>query len=352
MMLGVMFAAAGAVSFGIVWLIRRNVARLGGMDIPNARSSHIAPTPRGGGLAIVMVTLAGTALLQAWLGDEPGPALVVYLAGGALIAWVGWVDDRHSLPVWFRLAVHIAAALLVVAGCGAFTRLRLPLAGPVDLGVLGMPLTLIWIVGMINAYNFMDGIDGLAGGQTVLAGLLWAVVGWPYGLLFVAGMGLLMAAASLGFLLHNWPPARIFMGDAGSGFLGFSFALLPLLASAAEPGLPVVGVLILWPFVFDTTFTLARRLSRRENVFQAHRSHLYQRLVIAGLSHPRVTLLYLGLAGLGGLAGLAWTRVWPGAEAATLLVPCAGLGLWASVVWIEKRTAAAALAGERPSEHE
>jgi UDP-N-acetylmuramyl pentapeptide phosphotransferase/UDP-N-acetylglucosamine-1-phosphate transferase len=164
-------------------------------------------------------------------------------------------------------------------------------------------------------------------------------------------MGLLLAAASSGFLLHNWPPARIFMGDAGSGFLGFSFAVLPLLASPENPALLIVGVLLLWPFVFDTTFTLVRRLCRRENVFQAHRSHLYQRLVIAGLSHPAVTLLYLGLAGLGGLAAMAWTRAGPGAETALALVPCAGLGLWASVVWIERRTGSAALAGKKPSEH-
>jgi UDP-N-acetylmuramyl pentapeptide phosphotransferase/UDP-N-acetylglucosamine-1-phosphate transferase len=339
----VVSGAALMCAYGLVAAIRLWAERRQMLDIPNERSSHTVPTPRGGGLAIAATVLFGLPVSALMVGSFSSRALFTYLVAGVLIAGVGWIDDRRSLSAGFRLGVQIGAAVIAVAGLGYFTGLRLPFGVSLHLGWLGLPLTLIWIMGLTNAYNFMDGIDGLAGGQAVVAGAFWVVVGWRDHLALVAGVGLLTAAASLGFLAHNWPPARIFMGDVGSGFLGCTFALLPVLASPSDPRLPLVGALLVWPFIFDTAFTMLRRLRRRENLLQAHRSHLYQRLVLAGRSHVSVTSLYLGLALLGGLAGVAWALAWPAADVILLVIPMAGLGVWAGVVWSERQAASATI---------
>ena len=341
-------------SFFLAWLgaalLRHWAPRLGLLDIPNERSSHAVPTPRGGGLAIVIVVLIALPVFALASGAFSARIVITYLIAGAIIAAVGWVDDRRSLSAGLRLTLQIAVAVITIIGMGFVSDVRLPFAGVVHWGWLGLPIMLLWIVGLINAYNFMDGIDGLAAGQAVIGGVFWMTVGWQSGAELIIWLGMLIASASFGLLLHNWPPARIFMGDVASGFLGFSFAVLPLMAKVGEgqESLLGVGALFVWPFIFDTTFTFLQRLRRRENVFLAHRSHLYQRLVIARLPHVAVTKLYLGLAALGGLIGVAWARAWPRAELGMLLIPCAGLGLWAGVVWVERRAASAASIGERP----
>ena len=171
-------------------------------------------------------------------------------------------------------------------------------------------ILVVGVVGLLNIYNFMDGIDGLAGVQGVVAGLAWWCFGRSLGATASAALGILIAAGASGFLTLNWPPAKIFMGDAGSTVLGFSFAVLPLLVWVEKK--PAVGffvllsvaMLVVWPFLADGIFTIFRRLRKRENIFKAHRSHLYQRLVIAGKSHLLVTVVYGVLAVIG--AGLGW----------------------------------------------
>ena len=196
----------------------------------------------------------------------------------------------------------------------------------------------MWIVGLTNAYNFMDGIDGIAGGLALIAGSGWAIIGFLSGQQFVGDIGALIAASNLGFLLHNWPPARIFMGDIGSAFLGFTLAVLPLIAGRNDPRLFIVGFLVVWPFIYDALFTLARRLARKENIFEAHRSHIYQRLVIAGYSHRFVTLTYMGLAAVGTVIAILWYK---GSalnnEMVVLLPALLFLGLWRFVVRAESR---------------
>lgn len=270
------------------------------LDIPNERSSHFYPVPRGGGLAIVVVTLTGTwiafpfvhSVLSVW-------QLLVFTIGALLIAGVSWLDDLRSLSTRVRFMVHLAGAVLAILTFGAWKEIVIPGMGSSSLGWLGWPLTLLWIVGLTNAYNFMDGIDGIAGGQAVVAGLGWAIIGIIGSNPLLCIVGILLAFSSLGFLGHNWPPARIFMGDVGSAFLGYSFAVLPVIAASADPRFVITGVLLVWPFVFDTVFTFSRRLVKRENVFAAHRSHLYQRFVISGLTHQTVALLYVALALIG-----------------------------------------------------
>ena len=337
------FAVASVVAYvGVAYMRRWAAQRM--LDIPNERSSHTRPTPRGGGLLIVLVTLAGLWLAALLLGiGGRQPALAAFSLAAALIAWVSWRDDLRPVSNRVRFGAHAIGALAVITLVGSWQTVELPLLHMLPLGWLGIPITFFWLVGLTNAYNFMDGIDGLAGGQSVVAGLGWLALGQFVGVPpLVSLVGVLVSGSSLGFLGHNWPPARIFMGDVGSAFLGFTLAVLAVLGGLADARLPFAGVLLLWPFLFDTIFTILRRLRRRENIFAAHRSHLYQRLVIAGWRHRTVTLLYMGLALLGAGLALAWLFKLPGsALAASLLPPLCALLLWWGVVRVERRTAAA-----------
>ena len=169
------------------------------------------------------------------------------------------------------------------------------------------PLAFLWIVGLTNAYNFMDGIDGIAGGQAVVAGLAWALFGMIEQQTLIAMLGLLIAGSSAGFLMHNWQPARIFMGDVGSAFLGFTFASLAVMAWP-NVRLAAAGALVVWPFVADAAFTFARRAARGERVMEAHRSHVYQRMNQRGLSHAAVSMIYTALAAIGAAAAILLLR--------------------------------------------
>jgi UDP-N-acetylmuramyl pentapeptide phosphotransferase/UDP-N-acetylglucosamine-1-phosphate transferase len=306
-------------------------------DIPNSRSLHTRPVPRGGGLAIVIVTFLGIGVL--WyvrpLWDLFN--VIILAIGGVLIAGISYWDDLHSLPYWIRFAVHLAVAGIVVIGIGYWRILPIPFFKGLDLGWIGLPVTFLWIVGMINAYNFMDGIDGIAGGQGVVAGLGWAVLGWLSGQFLVAGIGVVIAASCLGFLGHNWSPARIFMGDVGSAFLGYTFAVLPVVAGQHDSRLAFAGVLLVWPFVFDTGVTFLRRLLHRENVFTAHCSHLYQRWVATGYSHKKTASLYIGISSICLVcsAALVLERRW--ADYLTvIIIVITSLILWLGTNWRER----------------
>jgi UDP-N-acetylmuramyl pentapeptide phosphotransferase/UDP-N-acetylglucosamine-1-phosphate transferase len=345
LILATAISAVGISYVGVGWF-RRWAERRRILDVPNERSSHTQPTPRGGGLVIAGLTLLLGFFLVALLGNESHRRLFFsYAAGALLITAVSWLDDLHPLPSWARLAAHAAGAGLAIAGTGYWQELRLPFLGLVWFGHLGSGITLLWIIGLTNAYNFMDGIDGIAGGQAVVAGLGWGLLVWE-GSALVNGLGLLVAAASLGFLLHNWPPARIFMGDAGSAFLGYTLAILPLLLSASKVNEAVagsalvIGITFVWPFVFDTMATFLRRFCKGENVFQAHHSHLYQRLVTAGWSHRMVTLLYIGLSVVGAWVGYSWAfRALGGDFTRLSILPVMAALLWILVISQERRQA-------------
>lgn len=308
-------------------------ARRRWFDVPNDRSSHTRPTPRGAGSVIVLVSLAGLAagfgLDRAPLGLAPFAA---YAAGAALVAALSWIDDLRGVHFAARFMAHGLAAAALLAFAAPPREIALPFLGTVEIGFWGWPLAFLWIVGLTNAYNFMDGIDGIAGTQALLAGAGWACAFWISGSPFLAGVAAVLGGASLGFLARNWSPAKVFMGDVGSAFLGYTFAALPLLArmeSGVDPKLPVLGLAMLWPFVFDSLLTFLIRLARRENVFQAHRTHLYQRLVRSGMSHASVTLLYGALSLAGVAAGILWIR--RGTGPVLLAIPALAAGLVALV---------------------
>jgi UDP-N-acetylmuramyl pentapeptide phosphotransferase/UDP-N-acetylglucosamine-1-phosphate transferase len=280
-------------------------AALGVVDRPNARSSHTKVTPRGGGLAIVAVTVLAAAV-AALLHPSAAVRLAAVVIPAVAVAAVSWIDDVRTLKNRVRFSVHLAAAAAATCVLGPVRAVDLGSFGTLDLGAAAWPLTIVWIVGLTNAFNFMDGIDGIAGITAAAAGGGLAAAAWLLGGPAVAAVALAFSGAALGFLSQNWPPARIFMGDVGSAFCGFLLAVLPLGVPAANvPRLIPVAVLAMWPFIFDTLFTLVRRGLRGENVFQAHRSHLYQRLVIAGWSHFAVSSLYGVLAAMAAAIAVA-----------------------------------------------
>ena len=263
------------------------------LDIPNERSSHTIPTPRGGGVAIVAVVLGGI-LVGAAGGWINGTVALALVPSGAAVALVSWLDDNRGVHQAGRFLVHIAAASWVIY-C---------LAGSLHLGIPEAIVAVLGIAWMANLYNFMDGIDGLAAGEAVSVGLAAVLLCWRSHDPEATWLAALVVVAAGGFLPWNWAPARIFMGDVGAVFLGFTFGSLGVLTSQ-RGDLPVVGWLVLLGvFFLDATSTLFRRVARGERWYAAHRSHAYQRAVQAGLTHAQVTGAVMGVNGV--LALLVW----------------------------------------------
>jgi UDP-N-acetylmuramyl pentapeptide phosphotransferase/UDP-N-acetylglucosamine-1-phosphate transferase len=292
-------------SYSGVRLIRRYSERHGIVDHPNERSSHAVPTPRGGGLAIVLLVLVVGLL---FFSDAGWNRRGIYLAGAAVIAWLGWRDDVHSLSPRLRFLVQGMVAAISIWRLGYFKVVTIPVFGELQLGAVGIVITFLWIIGLTNAYNFMDGIDGMAGGLALSAGLGWMWLASNVDNPFVFWIAFTVTAGSLGFLGHNWAPAKIFMGDVGSTFLGYSFAVLPLISSDQSGDALLLGTLLMWTIIMDAGVTFLWRLMRRENVFAPHRAHLYQRLVMAGYKHETVSSLYILLTLLAGLLCYQWSQ--------------------------------------------
>jgi len=311
------------------WLtsvVRRYALGCSIVDRPNSRSSHTVPTPRGGGAAIAVSWflalgwLVVSGLLDTWVG-------LALLAGGGAIALIGWLDDRRHLSAGIRAGVHLAAAAWAVWCLGGLPSFNVG-TGVVPLGWMGGALAVVGIAWLTNLYNFMDGIDGLAAGEAVSVGLVGG------GLLAFAGAdGMALAALSLaaaagGFLVFNWPPAKIFMGDVGSGLLGYAFGVLALASERAGVVPLIVWMMLLAVFIVDATATLIRRVVNGERWFEAHRSHAYQRAVQAGYSHRDVTVAVMGL---NALLAVAATGAWliPALLPVVLVVTVGGLvGVW------------------------
>lgn len=300
------FVGAALVSWLLTACALRYAQRASLLDHPVARSSHSMPTPRGGGVGIAATVLISSAVLWGYdyLDSRFAVSLVV---GGLLIAGVGWIDDHRSVPAGVRAAVHVAAGVVLLSAFGWPSSIHFGF-GELSLGLFGQVFYLLLIVWLINLFNFMDGIDGIAASQALVVGaigsILMAVDMHPG----VATLSVIVAGSSLGFLRWNWPPARLFMGDVGSGFLGFVFACIAI-ASDNNGSLPVlVWILLLSVFIFDATVTLLRRVAQRERWHEAHRSHAYQRLVIAGRSHLFVTGWSIALTLLAGILSAVASR--------------------------------------------
>ena len=282
-------AAALILTGALTGWVRGAAVRGGVVDVPNARSSHTTATPRGGGVAIVLVVSA-TSLLSLCLGMLPWRLFTVLAGGGIAVALIGLLDDRRTLRPAIRLIVHVCAGVWALAWLGGLPPLRFG-TQVVFLGWPGQALALAGIVWVLNLFNFMDGIDGLAASEaifvSVAAALLSVLFGPPDA---VASVAWVFGAACAGFLWWNWPPARIFLGDAGSGYLGYVIGVLALAATHENPAAVWIWLILGGVFFVDATVTLARRTLRGERAHKAHRSHAYQWLARRWRSHRRVTL--------------------------------------------------------------
>jgi Fuc2NAc and GlcNAc transferase len=323
MLLWLLIAVVFALSLFGTALQRRYSLRQGLIDLPNERSSHTVPTPRSGGAAIVIATLLGLLVINRLRMLDDSLCLAM-MGGGTAIAIIGYLDDRFTLSALPRLIVHLAAASWLLFCLGGLPALSFG-GAPVNLGWTGNILGVAAIVWVINLFNFMDGIDGFAASEAIFvavaAAVLMRVGPAPPELLPAA---LVFAAACAGFLFWNWSPAKIFMGDVGSGFLGFVVASLGLGAARAQPEAAVVFLILGGVFFVDATTTLVRRMLRGEHFYQAHRIHAYQWLARRLGSHRRIVvgLLAINIAWLIPCAMFALhSRKWMLAWLALALVP-------------------------------
>ena len=312
-------AAVAAMAACGAWLARGHALRHGLLDAPGERRSHRVPTPRGGGIGIAMAWVLACAV-SAFGGILPVPLALAAVGGAVLVGGAGYVDDHRPLSAWWRLAAHVAAGAALAAGlaaAGAAPWLAL-------LGLAGVPV-------MVNVWNFMDGIDGLATSQAALAALGFALLATSSA---AAVPALVLAAACLGFMPFNFPRARIFLGDVGSGVLGFALAVLAcllLLQGAATDGPALLPVLLLplSAFLIDAALTLGRRIVRREHWWKPHVGHAYQRLAAGLGSHVPATLAY----GAWTIAAtvLAWATI--GQGLAARMAAAGSCGVLGALAW-------------------
>ena len=289
MVLCLVFAILGSFLLAVFvsWVIKKYAFSLGMVDVPNERSLHVIETPRGGGLGIIAPMVI--ALIIMMLGRfYDNRSLAALMCSTLILALTGWFDDRFGLHVLSRIVIQVFAGIIVLSMLGAYEQLEL--AGKIIfLGSLAPLVTLFWFLWMTNLYNFMDGIDGVAASQAAIAGFflgLWFAIHNDY---VMALFSYVIMSASLGFLVWNWAPARLFMGDVGSLALGGVFSVIALIAYKKH-GIPFGAIVLLFGvFIADTTFTLIKRVLQRKAFWRAHREHVYQKAVAAGWSHLRVT---------------------------------------------------------------
>ena len=316
-----LFAVIAVLTALLTAGLRRYVLRRRWLDVPNARSSHHTPTPRGGGLAIAAAFFIG--LVWLYVAGQVDPALFIALAGGGvLLTAVGAREDRVGLSLWLRLGAQTAAAAWALFWLnGAAVGHAGPEAASGWAGWVGQGAILLALVWCINLYNFMDGIDGLAAGEAVSVAFgSMLLLGWGHD---VSQVWLVLAAAGLGFLHGNWPPAKIFMGDAGSYFLGFVIATLALACTSRQLTPLWCWPILLGVFVVDASVTLARRVLNGQPWWRPHRSHAYQRAVRRLGRHRPVTVAVLFINGLWltpwALAAVHWPQWAVGFTGAALL---------------------------------
>ncbi len=299
-----LLALAFCLPLALTPLVKRLAVRAGAVDRPGARKVHSVPVPCWGGLGIYLGFTAAVLLGVPLTREIQG-----LLAGGVAILLVGLVDDWRGLSPWTKLAGQIAAASILVAFGITVDFVTNPLGGMLYLGAFSIPVTIAWIVGITNALNLVDGLDGLAAGIAAISAGTIAVVSFGQEAPLVACCALLLAAAVLGFLPHNFHPARIFMGDGGSMFLGFmlaSLAVLGLTKSATAFSL-ILPILILGIPIFDMVFAIIRRCLRGQHIFTADRDHLHHRLLDLGLNQRQTVLVIYGVNLLLGASAVLLT---------------------------------------------
>jgi Fuc2NAc and GlcNAc transferase len=265
------------------------------MDIPNERSSHFTPTPRGGGLSFVATSIVGFLLLT--LNSTIDRAdLLALCCVGIIVAIAGHLDDRQKISgATIRLGFHALGAIILIVGIGFPSQISL-FDRTVNTGTIGSILGVLYLVWLLNLFNFMDGTDGIAASEAVFVCVAGAFLNYHVlSDINFSAAAIIFAASTFGFLIYNWSPAKIFMGDVGSGYLGIVVGGFSLMAAKQQHELLLVWIILLAVFVSDATITLIRRLLQKQKPHVAHRSHAYQHLAIRFNSHSKVALFVLAV---------------------------------------------------------
>lgn len=281
------------LSIASTGLIRKYAMSRAMMDVPNERSSHSIPTPKGGGISIVIILL-GTVAASFYCKGIDLDLSMSLLIGLIIVATTGLFDDYNNLPISVRAVLYVLASIISIYLIGGFSSLTIN-TYRFNLGSFGFVLSVLFVVWITNLYNFMDGTDGFAAIQTICVSLFCGSLLYLSGNFSVAIILFCLVASSLGFLYWNWAPAKIFMGDVGSCTIGFLFGLLSLYTGKEGVISMSVWLILLAPFIGDATFTLFRRIMNKEKWCKAHNSHVYQKLYQLGMSHGKLAKVLLGV---------------------------------------------------------
>ncbi|HEX5563786.1 MAG TPA: MraY family glycosyltransferase [Sporosarcina sp.] len=308
-MLFLAMAAAFIASIILTPLVIKFAFRIGAVDHPNYRKVHASVMPRIGGMAVFGAFVIGYLLLRP--SDEHAVGILV---GAVIIIITGFLDDMLEITAKAKLFGQLAAAIVVVTWGGLQIEfINLPFFGPFDFGYLSIPITILWIIGITNAINLIDGLDGLAAGVSTIALISITVMAVIMGDVFVVATAAILAASTLGFLFYNFHPAKIFMGDTGALFLGYMISVLALLGfkNVAVVSL-VIPIIMLGVPISDTFFAIVRRVRMKQPISAPDKSHLHHCLLRAGFSHRQTVLIIYGLAILFGVAAVLFSQatVW------------------------------------------
>ena len=286
--------AALVLALVFVPLAMKLAYKIGAVDKPNARKVHTKIMPRMGGLGIYLAYIIVVLATQ-----KMNMQLAGLLLGSTILVVLGIFDDMKDLNAKFKLLIQILAAVIVMAFGVRIEFMTNVFGGEaIYLDILSLPITLLWIVGITNAINLIDGLDGLAGGIATIAALSMAVVGWIYGQYLMASMAIILAGATMGFLRYNFHPAKVFMGDTGSLFLGFNLSVLAIMGVAKSVTFISLAapVLVLGVPIFDTFFAILRRKMNHKPIFAADKDHLHHRLLGMGFSHQKTVLIIYAIS--------------------------------------------------------
>lgn len=305
MIILLIFLVSLVVSFFGSYLCIALAKKLKIMDVPGSRSSHKTPKPRTGGIAIFFAFVVCFTIGLTWKNVGITQTQLAGLIVGLTCFFIfGLLDDILKFKAIMKALIPLMIVILTMALGLVIKTLTFPFFGRIELGILSIPFTLLWIFFFTNVFNFMDGIDGLAAGFSSVAALFLFVVAAITNNYLVMIISIAILGSTLGFLKHNFPPSKIFMGDSGSLFLGFLFSELLVLGEITNTIPFTIPSLLLGVFVFDGAFTIIRRLLRGKNIFLAHKEHLYQRLLRVGFSHRKVSLMNYALSVILGLLAL------------------------------------------------
>lgn len=303
--LGIAFIIALVTSFLITYPVKKFASKIGAVDLPNDRKIHEKITPRIGGLSIFIGAFLGVLYLQ-----PHHEHLTEIFCGAVIIIITGILDDRFTLNPIAKLTGQLIATSFLIAGGLIIDRITLPFIGQIELGFFSVLVTVLWVVGITNAINLIDGLDGLATGVTTIALISLLIMAIVDAQVLVAYFCIVLIGSNLGFLYHNFYPAKIYMGDTGSNFLGYMIAVISILGLFKNIALLsfVIPIIVLAVPIFDTLFAILRRSLNKQNIMQADNKHIHYQLLAAGYSHRKTVLILYGISAIFGALAVIFSN--------------------------------------------